>query len=60
MDEASKCPKCGKGPFHNNPKYCAGYCQGGKAEALGTGEHLHFACVVCGYEKIEPCRDAEA
>lgn len=57
-----KCPKCGKGAFGNNPRYCPGFlatdlCKDPKYSQ--GDEHLHFVCVVCGYERTEPCRDAE-
>lgn len=42
------CPKCGSDKGWDGPKYVV-YEWGGR---------LKFACVTCGYERIEPTKDA--
>jgi len=49
------CAKCGRHSFMPpTVRYC--FCLD---PAMPPGEHLHLTCSQCGYEEIEPTKDAQ-
>lgn len=66
LDTHTPCPKCGQGGW-SGPTYSAEtkyitVDRSGMTNVQGHTtiiyEHLFYTCTVCGYKRIEPCKDA--